>query len=383
MLLRVANIMIFLIGLTGWSLYGQAPFPAWMVRDSGFLAQLDVRNAANMAAYCTPYSGAVYLCPPSSDGPLTGLRIALDPGHGAVNMAEGKLEGKFVQALVGDTLMGIYESGLNLQTALLLADTLRKLGACVMLSRDVTTPGIRTYYEAWTKGKRLRVWPGDLDSAGFPKGPAPGATLATYNHQFFKYADLWQRAREINAFQPHATLCMHLNVEEKNVANASGITRLHGQQYAMVFVSGGYVRTELAGAVQRGHFYRQLATRSPERSVALAQALLQGFEQKTGIPTVKRDAPLDYLQKNSMFVAPGVYARNLYFLRQICGPVVLTEPLLQDEEKWFQALASENCISDGRRYPCALHRLVEGYVFGIQEWWKKEKGHPPVSNEKH
>lgn len=371
MSLRVANIMILLIGLAGWRIHGQSTFPAWMVRDSTVFTVLDVRNAANMAAVCTPYEGAIYVCPPAPDGPLRGLRIALDPGHGAVNMAEGKMEGKFVQARLADSILGLYEADLNLQTALILADSLRKLGACVMVSRNLETPGIRAYYDAWSRGKWLRVWPGDIDSAAFPKRPTSGATLQVFNHQFFKYADLWQRAREINAFQPHVTICMHLNVEEKNVANAAGLTRLHSHQYAMVFVPGGYVRSELAGSIQRGHFFRQLTDRSPELSVDLAMALLDGFEQKTGIPRVKRDAPLDYLQKKSMYVMPGVYARNLYFLRQICGPVVLTEPLLQDEENWFRALTSKDCIREGRPYPCALHQLVEGYVFGIQQWWEK------------
>lgn len=365
--------MILLIWLAFPQLHAQSGFPAWMAKDSLFKQPFDVRIPAYIAAFSSPGCSNFPPCPESAQGPLAGLKIALDPGHAAINPDEALIEFKFVKAQINDSTRFIYEAELNRFTARLLADTLRSLGACVFIS-DQKPIGILQAFLLRNNIPKLCDCPSDADSSSFPTPPPLISDPKTFYHSFYKYADMWLKARRINSFSPHITISLHLNVEEKNKPERNGLYSLHNQQYAMVFVPGAYLRREWMNSIQRSHFYRQLQTRSPERALPLAILLIESFHQHLNIPPVAEDASLDYLKNGSVRIHPGVYARNLYFLRQIESPAILTEPLLQDEKSWFLLLSQKDCEYAGQPFPCALKPLVSAYTNAILKWWSTETG---------
>lgn len=94
----------------------------------------------------------------SSGKPLSGLRIALDPGHFGGNMEFAEFEKKFVK-IKGRKLRGFKgkiafnEGNRALETALLLKMRLESLGASVMLTRDEYGKGAAGLsFEEWKAG---------------------------------------------------------------------------------------------------------------------------------------------------------------------------------------------------------------------------------------
>ena len=320
---------------------------------------------------------------PDNSLPLSGMRIALDPGHTAGDMTTALIEGKYVRirpsAETGREEIAFFEPNLTLATAHLIQKQLLALGAEVLMTRQ--TPGVNTRgisFETWKQNyieadlQRAHSL-GLMDSsqvAYLQKEPTEKELFAN----LYNRLDLWDRAEKINAFSPDLTLIIHYNVGFDNwrQRDAEGYYPAGDENYNMAFVPGSFMAGELAKPADRMAFLRQLLTDDIAQSIALSKAVVSHMTQKLGVPPVPQDAPLRYLTIASLPTeAQGVFARNLTLTRLIKGTMCYGESLCQDEKNEALRLNQKDTIVAGVRVSSRVREVADAYVVGVVEYVEK------------
>ncbi len=304
--------------------------------------------------------------------PLRGVRIALDPGHLGGSMQMAMLENKFVRIRYQGQVKEFNEGNLNLATALLLKQQLERLGAEVMLTRykegwsafDKTWP-------QWLKEDFKKALAAERRRGNITTGQARFLAKASEQviyHQLFKGLEIRERAKKINRFQPDFTLVIHYNIHEPNFHNRLADESIlpATENYCMAFVPGSFLKGELKTTEERIALARMLLTDELERSIALSQGIMQSHTELLQIPPVSPDAPLGYLQHNSIATeAVAVYARNLALTRMVNGPICYGESLCQDSsEEFLQFATSDGSTRLAMRLP-RLQQVTTAYLNGI------------------
>ncbi|TND05547.1 MAG: hypothetical protein FD123_3627 [Bacteroidetes bacterium] len=291
------------------------------------------------------YGNMLYAMPlaPTTEKPLNGIRIALDPGHMADDLEMGKIEQKFLDFTIrtgSDSTLFIQkvqlvEGRLTWQTAELLKLKLEKAGAIVMITRP--GPGLcafGTSFQDWRK----QYYQQTLDSLVKLRGKndpsiSPVLSGKTDDRSVFRYVfrdvELRKRVELINAFKPDFTLMIHYNVDEKN----TDWQKPTAKNFNMCFVGGSYQAGELSDPERRFDFLRQLLSGDMESSISFSGACARQFRDELKVPLAK---PADALYLSSSCVKTaeeGVYARNLGLTRLTHGTLVYGETLYQDNKK--------------------------------------------------
>jgi N-acetylmuramoyl-L-alanine amidase len=178
-------------------------------------------------------------------------------------------------------------------------------------------------------------------------------------------------------FQPDLTLSIHYNADEKNKTDRLGFHQLHNQQYSMVFVPGAFASEELNEPDELENWLRFLNNTQIEKSLDAARIFQRNIEDKLNIPAVdiKQTQMLEYLSKHSIpdVKKAGVFHRNLFLLQRSNYPIILLEPLLQDNREEFKKLIEKGCeYKDrfGNVYPvnCRIKEVAEVYFSALLEW---------------
>ena len=152
---------------------------------------------------------------------LSGIKIAIDPGHIAGDMKTAMLEKKYIQFNYNNQPIAITEGVLTLQTALILKHLLEEQGAEVMLTREKsnqTAFGI-TFKEWLEKHFKNAVDSSYKLNEITEQEKTFLLTKATQREIFRSYfnnLDMRQRAKKINEFSPDLSVIIHYNVDEKN-----------------------------------------------------------------------------------------------------------------------------------------------------------------------
>ncbi len=304
--------------------------------------------------------------------PLSGIKIAIDPGHIAGDFATAKTEGRFISMEHKGKKYEFFEAELALTTAFLLRDSLVKYGAEVFLTR---TQGNQAAF-----GKSYRQW---LESDFRLILKRKGYTNAQINSQmntlnrsmsFYKYfldADLEARASKINYFNPDITIFIHYNADFYN----SGWNKPSPRNYSMVFVPGAFLGGELYSREMRFDFLRLLVSGKTRQSLTLSQYVCKEFENTLKVPVVSPNEEPPYLKENSLRIAPGVYARNLRLNRLVNSVLCYGEPLLQDNEDELERL-SQNDLSKGKIAP-RLEQVAQSYLRAILNYSYEIKTQKP------
>jgi N-acetylmuramoyl-L-alanine amidase len=302
--------------------------------------------------------------------PLSGLKIAIDPGHMAGDFETGKLEMKSLQ-FKKDSINGlpdsikIAEGMLTYATAILLKEKLEADGATVFLTRQ------KNGYTAF--GKTFDDWLKDdyknkveeLHKSGKLSTDKKNLMLSSKftkrnKFLFFKDIELAKRADIINAFNPDFTVIIHFNVDETNTG-----WKAPGQKnYNMTFIGGAFMPGDLSSQEKRFEFLRMIATKDIEESILLSGATTEKFES---ILKVKTAGPTDakYLREGCLTTEKkGVYCRNLQLTRYIHGPLVYGETLYQDNINECKALNKESDKTKNER----IKEVAEAYYFGIKAY---------------
>jgi N-acetylmuramoyl-L-alanine amidase len=276
------------------------------------------------------WRSAKSLPPTDPDKPLSGLNIALDPGHLGGSWA--KMEERWFQ--VGDS-KPVQEGDLTLRAAQLLAGRLRDLGAKVSFVRSTDEP---------TTGKR----PDDFHDLarkilirnGVPQpradvldstDPEKEKTIRWQSEiLFYRYSEIRRRAALVNfKLHPDLVLCLHFNAEGWGDPASPILTDTN---HLHLLVNGSYLAEELEFDDERFEMIRRLLSRAYDEELLLADTIAAAMAHETGLP------PYAYPTTNSTTKIGSsgyVYARNLLATRLYRCPVVYCEPYVMNSKDVF------------------------------------------------
>lgn len=318
---------------------------------------------------------------PDPARPLTGWRIALDPGHMAGDQLFAKeVEGKYMT--MPDTLatyqqeIAFYESELTLATAFILKDSLERLGATVMMTRSVlgkASHGL-TFEEwknvAFTDSLDRAVKKGDMSysKALWWKNKATNAAIFK---SYYNRSDLHHRINTIREFHPDITLVIHYNVDSPNwnqrLENGDFLPGF--KNYSMAFVPGSFAPGELASVEDRVMLLRLLISDDYAQSVSLSNSFIAASETFTGVSPVDSTSSLSYLTRYSRYAGePGVFARNLSLTRNLSGAICYGESLCQDARWEAMRLNQRDLIVNGILVSSRVAEVAQAYFEAVKEY---------------
>lgn len=308
---------------------------------------------------------------------LKGYKIAIDAGHTACNFEEAKTEAKFIEmdsVLINGTYHSIkfYESELTYITSLLLKEKLEKEGAKVLLTREKLCGGADGInFSSWQKKEMQK----DIDSLYKSreirlkeKNDLLSKNNLRAKFKLYNNLDIRKRAEKINAFNPHATIIIHYNVDaDNNPWNKPSDKNLN-----MVFIPGAFAKGELKKMENRFHFLRLLVCDDLDQSNQLANHTAVQFTEILKVPLAKQNE-CKYLDEYCISLKDGIFIRNLSLLRLIKGAVIYGETLYQDNKDEVILLSQKTKSYNGINYSPRIEDIVNAYYKSIVEYFEKNQ----------
>jgi hypothetical protein len=301
--------------------------------------------------------------------PLSGLRIAFDPGHLGGKWA--KMEERWFQ--VGNSAP-VEEGDLTLRVARLLAPRLRKLGAKVFFLRSTNEPITPKRPDDFKQlARKILIKNGvpqpRLDALD-PNDPEKEQTIRWQSEiLFYRYSEIRRRAVLVNTkLHPDLVLCLHFNAEgwgDPNDPILIDTNHLH------LLVNGAYLRDELELDDERFEMIRRLLSRVYDEELPLADAVAVAIAEETQLP------PYQYptTQNATKVGTTGyVYARNLLATRLYRCPVVYCEPYVMNSHDAFARIQAGDY--DGMRNVNGMERksifreYADSVVDGLVEYYR-------------
>jgi hypothetical protein len=329
-------------------------------------------------ASCQPvprlWRPAMSLAPAKPDKPLSGFRIALDPGHLGGKWA--KMEERWFQ--VGDS-QPVQEGDLTLRVARLLAPRLRKLGAKVSFVRNSPGPVTQKRPDDFQELARKI-----LIKNGVPQPRAGGDVLDPNDPEkeqtirwqseilFYRYSEIRRRAALVNTtLHRDLVLCLHFNAEGWGDPNRPTLT---DKNHLHLLVNGAYLQDELELDDERFEMIRRLLSRAYDEELPLADTIAGTMARETGLP------PYEYPTTNNatkVGTSGYVYARNLLATRLYRCPVVYCEPYVMNSNDAFARIQAGDY--DGIRSVNGVDRksifreYADSVVDGLAEYCRKAR----------
>ena len=283
--------------------------------------------------------------------PLSGLRIAIDPGHIGGKWAQmeerwykGNREGADVK-----------EGELTLATAKVLERKLETLGAEVWLVRDKLEP-VTILRPADFEPLAIQV----LKQRGMKPGGIPLRKESEV--LFYRSHEIRRRAQIINTeIKPDITLCLHFNAE---AWGNPGKPQLVARNHLHLLINGTYSAGELRLEDNRFHLFKRLLQRTHDEELPLNRAVAEAMAEETGLP------PYTYTTNNARLADSNnryIYARNLLANRVYHCPVVFLEPYVMNNPGIYQRVAAGD-YSDKREIAGKMRKsLIREYADGVTE----------------
>jgi len=304
------------------------------------------------------------------DKPLSGLRVAIDPGH---------IGGPWAQMEERSTRYHgsapVQEGDLNLITARLLKQELTGLGATVFVVRDSTEPvtpyrpgdmlpeARRLLTEHSAHGTNLLALPPDKLDLYFGH-----RVMDLAEFLFYRCSEIRERGNRIrNNFVPDITVTLYIDATP-----GSGRGRVTSANQNIFFVGGSYTRSEMADPEMRRRCVYKMVEGGSDIEAEVAGDIADVFKQRTGLGAVKygdSSTTRAVLPNN-----PYVVARNLEANREYDGPVVCTEPYFMNNQLVYRRLLAGDYdgvhVFDGKNYgsifreyaDCVAQGLVKAYA---------------------
>jgi hypothetical protein len=268
------------------------------------------------------------------DKPLSGLRVAIDPGHIGGPWADMEERSTRYHGSAP-----VREGDLNLITGRLLKDELVKLGADVFEVRDSTDP-VTPYrpsdfmpeareilLERSSNATRLRAFP--PDKLNFLFGYRLNE-LADF--LFFRCSEIIERGNRIrDHFVPDITVTLYIDATP-----GSGRGRLTDANANIFFVHGAYTRAEMADPEMQERCVYKMLEGGSGIEAEVASDIANVFAEKTHLGPVRYgdSSTTRQIFPNNAYVV----ARNLAANREYDGPVVCTEPYFMNNRVAYQRL---------------------------------------------
>ncbi len=272
------------------------------------------------------------LSPARASRPLSGVQIALDPGHLGGKWA--KMEERWFQV---DDSKPVKEGDMTLRVARLLAPRLRKLGASVSFVRNRTQPVTPKRPDDFVDLAR-KILNGAIPGEGEWHEDYEKLTHAekrkSVRHEsellFYRRSEIRHRALRVNGkLEPDLVLCLHFNAE---MWGDPKDPTLVDQDHLHLLVNGSYLESELEFDDQRFEMLRKLLSRSYDEALPIADKCAEVMATETQLP------PYQYptAQTATKVGTSGyVYARNLLATRLYRCPVVYFEPYVMNSKEAF------------------------------------------------
>jgi hypothetical protein len=312
------------------------------------------------------------LPPAKANKPLSGLRIALDPGHLGGEWA--KIEERWFQ--VGNT-QPVQEGDLTLKVARLLAPRLRELGAKVFFVRNsnepVTAKRPDDFRELARKILIRNGVPQPRSDVLDPNDPEKEQTIRWQSEiLFYRYSEIRRRAALVN-FKLHSdlVLCLHFNAEgwgDPNNPTLTDINHLH------LLVNGSYLQQELEYDDERFEMIRRLLSRAYGEELPMADTIATAIARKTQLP------PYQYPTTNSttkIGTSGYVYARNLLATRLYRCPVVYCEPYVMNSKDAFARIQAGDYEGtrnvNGSERKSIFREYADSVAEGLIEYYSKAR----------
>src|SRR6266566_1868973 len=192
--------------------------------------------------------------------PLSGLKVALDPGHLGGKWA--KMEERWFQVGASEP---VQEGDLVLRVARLLAPRLRELGAKVSFIRNsnepITAKRPDDFQELARKILIKNGVPRPRTDVLDPNEPAKEQTIRWQSEiLFYRYSEIRRRAALVNfKLHPDLVLCLHFNAEGWGDSNNPALTDIN---HLHLLVNGSYLQDELEFDDERFEMIRRLLSRA-------------------------------------------------------------------------------------------------------------------------
>jgi N-acetylmuramoyl-L-alanine amidase len=307
---------------------------------------------------------------------LTGIKIAIDPGHIAGNMEIGDIEKKCLTLKYTNTKgskdsVAFAEGMLTFATAQLLKNKLETEGAEVFVTRAFkNSTAFVVSFDDWLKTDYKKTVDSltDIGKISVKQKQFFHSSKATKRDKFrviFKDVELAKRAEIINNFKPDFTVIIHYNVDENN----TGWVKPTKKNFNMIFVGGAFMENDLSSIEKRSEFLRLLITDDLENSIEMSGEVIKTFESKLNVKTATiKDA--SYLSEGCLTTEKtGVYCRNLQLTRYVHGPLIYGETLYQDNENECVLLNQETDKTKNQR----VQEVADAYYLGIINYFRKGK----------
>jgi hypothetical protein len=302
---------------------------------------------------------------PAGARPLSGLKIALDPGHLGGKWAH--MEERWFQ--LGAGTVPVAEGDMTLLTAQLLAAKLRAAGAEVSFAHDKPEPLTKLRPEDLRDAAREQLRRQGL--AFVRDGYNGAADLLRMNSiqwtselLFYRTAEIQARARLVNEkLKPDIVLCMHYNAEAwGDPAKPELVPRNHMH----VLVNGCYSASELALDDVRYAMLVKLLSGTYSEELPVANHIATALATASGLP------PYHYTTPNAIRVGdnPYVWARDLLANRLYECPVVYIEPyVMNSQEVWDRVQAGNyegRKVIDGKERESIYEEYANAVLAGLE-----------------
>jgi N-acetylmuramoyl-L-alanine amidase len=312
------------------------------------------------------------LLPARAEKPLSGLRIALDPGHLGGKWA--KMEERWFQVGASEP---VHEGNLTLQVARLLAPRLRELGAKVSFIRNseepTTTKRPDDFRELAQKILIKNGVPRPREDVLDPNDPAKEQTIRWQSEiLFYRYSEIRRRAALVNfKLHPDLVICLHFNAEGWGAPTNPSLTDTN---HLHLLVNGSYLAEELEFDDERFEMIRRLLSRAYDEELPLADTIATAMARETGLP------PYQYPTTNSttkVGVSGYVYARNLLATRLYRCPVVYCEPYVMNSKDVFARIQAGDYEGmrnvNGVERKSIFREYADSVADGLVEYYSKTR----------
>jgi len=315
---------------------------------------------------------AISLPPRTPKRPLSGLRIALDPGHLGGKWA--KMEERWFQV---DEKPPVQEGDLVLRVSQLLAPRLKQLGAKVSFVRKNAEPITQKRPDDFKDlARKILIKNGVPQPRGDfldPDDPEKEQTIRWQSEiLFYRYSEIRRRAVLVNTkLHPDIVLCLHLNAEGWGDPKSP---TLIDHNHLHLLVNGSYLQEELEFDDQRFEMIRRLLSRGYDEELPLADAVAGVMAKETQLPAY------EYPTANAVTkvgTTGYVYARNLLATRLYRCPVVYCEPYVMNSRDAFARIEAGDY--DGTRSINGVERksifreYADSVTDGLVEYYSKAR----------
>lgn len=266
----------------------------------------------------------------SARKPLTGLRVALDPGHLGGRWA--KMEERWFK--IGDSAP-VQEGDLTLRVGQILAKKLRLLGANVSFVRNRAQPVTAKRPDDFVElAKKVLIKNGVPQPRPEPLRDDDPGKENTIRWQseilFYRYSEIRRRAVLVNTkLHPDIVICLHFNAEGWGDPNEPTLTDLN---HLHLLVNGSYLQSELEFDDERFEMVRRLLSRAYDEELPLADSVATALSEATGLPPYQYPTTLATTRVGE---SGYVYARNLLANRLYRCPVIYCEPYVMNNREVF------------------------------------------------